>query len=211
VNCGAAGSWFRVPGSGFLVPGSAGSGFGVPDTRFLVPGSGFLVRRVQGSEFRNEEPEPGTAGTGTRNLGTGTAGTGTRNLGTRNQEPGTWNLRFPSSPEMFADPHVCGLRGLHQLRRLRRLHRLGHVAAPVLTFAHEFTGRGAWRSRVHRGRREPSILLLLLAGVAVFAFVKVMSAASRRRSLAEKIFFGALLIVLGAVVVSFRRSSARYR
>jgi hypothetical protein len=133
------------------------------------------------------------------------------NLGTWNQEPGTRNFRFPSSPEMFAAPHVCGLRGLHQLRRLRRLHRLGHVADPVLTFAHEFTGRGAWRSRVRRGRREPSILLLLLAGVAVFAFVKVMSAASRRRSLAEKIFFGALLIVLGAVVVSLRRSSARYR
>jgi hypothetical protein len=112
---------------------------------------------------------------------------------------------------MFAAPHLSGFHGLHRFRRLRRLHRLGHIADPVLTFTRDFTGGGAWRPQRRRQHREPPILLLLLAGLAVFAFVKVMSAANRRRSLAEKVFFGALLVLLGAVVLSFQRSSARYR
>jgi hypothetical protein len=108
---------------------------------------------------------------------------------------------------MFA--HLHGFHGLH---RPQRLDRLAHVADPALAFAEGFTRRGAWRrrSRVRR-RREPPMVLLLLAGLAVFAFVKVMSAARGRRSTVEKVLLAALLLALGVVVLSFRRSSARYR
>ena len=60
-------------------------------------------------------------------------------------------------------------------------------------------------------RRGPSVLRLLLAGLAVVALVKVMSAATgRQRSTAEKLVLGGLVVLLGAVVLSFRRSGRRF-
>jgi hypothetical protein len=97
------------------------------------------------------------------------------------------------------------------LQRFHELGRLGHIANPVLAFADDITGR-PWARRGFRPRRRgPSVALLLLAGLAVFAFVKVMSAASRqgRRSTGEKIVLGALLLALGAILLSFRRSAVR--
>ena len=102
---------------------------------------------------------------------------------------------------------------MHRLQRLNRLHRLGHVANPVLRFADDLTGRGAWRRQ--RGfrprRRGPSMVTLLLAGLAVLTLVKVMSVANGRRSTAEKVLLGGLIVLLAAVVLKFRRSFARYR
>ena len=112
---------------------------------------------------------------------------------------------FPSS-----SPHVIAprLHGLHSLQRLNRLHELSHVADRFTRFGDDFTGR--WRSRAYRRQRGPSIAALLLAGVAVFAFAKVMSIASgRRRSTAEKLALGAALLLLGAVLMSFRRRAVR--
>jgi hypothetical protein len=81
----------------------------------------------------------------------------------------------------------------------------------MTAFADDFTRNGRWRTPFHaRPRRGPSIARLLLAGLAVFAFVKLMSAVNgRSRSTAEKVLLGALLVAVGAVVMSFRRSSRR--
>jgi hypothetical protein len=101
---------------------------------------------------------------------------------------------------------------LHRLHRVHRLGRLGHIADPVLAFAGDITSNRPWARRGLRPRRSaPSIARLLLAGLAVFAFVKVMSAASRpeRRSTAEKIALGGLLLLLGAILLAFRRSAVR--
>lgn len=107
---------------------------------------------------------------------------------------------------------LARLHGFNGLHRLHRLDRLAHVADPVVAFADDFTRRGTWRLRSRvRQRREPSMALLLLAGLAVFAFVKVMSAARGRRSTVEKVVLAALLLALGVVVLSFRRSTSRYR
>lgn len=63
-------------------------------------------------------------------------------------------------------------------------------------------------------RPQPRLSLgrVLLAGLAVFAFVKLMSAANRsNRSKAATIVLGVLLVAVGAIVMSFRRSAARAR
>jgi hypothetical protein len=58
----------------------------------------------------------------------------------------------------------------------------------------------------------PSLPRLLLAGLAVVAFVKLMSAANASsRSRARTITLGILLLAVGAVVMSFRRSARRHR
>jgi hypothetical protein len=112
---------------------------------------------------------------------------------------------------------LSGLRGLHGLHRLHHLHRLHRLhrsgrLADVLDFAHGIGSRGArGRHRVGR-RREPSIVWLLLAGLAVLGFAKLMTVANgRERSTGEKVVLGALLVLLGVIVLSFRRSAARYR
>jgi hypothetical protein len=109
---------------------------------------------------------------------------------------------------MFA-PHLYGLRRFHRLH----LHRLGHIAGPVLEFTDGLARRSGWGPRrgFRAARRGPSMVTLLLAGLAVLALVKVMSAAGGRRSRAEKLVLGGVIVVLAAVVMSFRRSSARYR
>lgn len=114
---------------------------------------------------------------------------------------------------------LCGLHGpprLHRLHRLRRLHRLHRLhrsgrLADVLDFANGI-GSGWARGHRVRRRREPSIVWLLLAGLAVLGFAKLMTVANgRERSTAEKVVLGGLLLLLGVVVLSFRRSAARYR
>jgi hypothetical protein len=77
---------------------------------------------------------------------------------------------------------------------LHRLHRLN------------------WLPRLMQARhqRQPSLALLLVAGLAVFAFVKLMSAANRpNRSRAEAVLMAALVIGVGAFLMSLRRRSAR--
>lgn len=108
---------------------------------------------------------------------------------------------------------ACGVYGLHRLHkrhRLQRLHRLERLA-PVLDFAAGIGGhqRRGWH---HRWRRQPSIVWLLLAGLAVVTLARVMTAASaRERTKTEQVLLAALVVLLGAVVLSFRRSGARYR
>ena len=73
------------------------------------------------------------------------------------------------------------------------------------------------RDLVHRPRvrhrlrhRGPSVLTLLLAGLAVFAFARLTSVATRnRRSVASRMLLGVLLLGLGAIVLAFRRSGRR--
>jgi hypothetical protein len=94
------------------------------------------------------------------------------------------------------------------MHRLHRLSRLAHVTDPVISFAGGITASRRWKRQVRR--REPSIAVLLMAGLAVFAFMKVLSASSRQgRSIPEKIALGALLLFLGAIMLSFRRTAVR--
>jgi hypothetical protein len=94
-----------------------------------------------------------------------------------------------------------------------RMHRFGRFD-DVADFANPFaTGRG-WRRRGFgfRRRRMPTAARILLAGLAVFAFVKLTSAISNsNRSTFEKVALGALLALVGAVLLSLRNSSRRYR
>jgi hypothetical protein len=82
----------------------------------------------------------------------------------------------------------------------------------MASFADNFAGSGPWQHRYQRPRRQgPSMLRLILAGLAVLAFAKVMSSANmRQRSTVEKWIIGAVLVALGAIVLSFRRSGRRY-
>jgi hypothetical protein len=100
------------------------------------------------------------------------------------------------------------LHGLHNLQRLHRLHELTHITDQFARFGDDFTGR--WQRRVHRRQRGPSFARLLLAGLAVFAFAKAMSMAlGRRRSTAEKLALGVVILLLGAVLMAFRRPAPR--
>ena len=52
------------------------------------------------------------------------------------------------------------------------------------------------------------MVTLLLAGLAVFAFVRLTSMGARRgRSSAERLLLGVLLVAVGAIALSFRRSA----
>ncbi len=66
------------------------------------------------------------------------------------------------------------------------------------------------RARDRRRHRGPSVLTLLLAGLAVFAFARLTTAATgNRRSVASRLLLGVLLLGLGAIVLAFRRSGRR--
>jgi hypothetical protein len=102
---------------------------------------------------------------------------------------------------VFPDLHRLG--GLH---RLHRLHRL--VDLPARIHVHKPWKRTSYR---HPSRSTPSIAHLLLAGLAVFAFVKLMSAANRpNRFRPRTLAIGILLLVVGAFVMSLRRSARRH-
>ena len=52
-------------------------------------------------------------------------------------------------------------------------------------------------------------LTVALAGLVVFALIKLANASGRSRSTAEKVGIGALILVLGALLASLRRSASR--
>ncbi|MNC87213.1 hypothetical protein D3C83_29180 [compost metagenome] len=105
-----------------------------------------------------------------------------------------------------------GVHGLHRLHRLDRLNRLQRLQrlAPVLDFATVIGGKRT-RARYRPRRRQPSIVWLLVAGLAVITLAKVMTASWQQRSKTERMLLAGLLVLLGLVVLSFRRSAARYR
>jgi hypothetical protein len=99
----------------------------------------------------------------------------------------------------------CGRR----MHRLHRLHHLGGIGR-VTAFADDLHRFGPWGRRRHGRRRAPSIVLLLIAGLAVYAFVRLTDASHQpRRTRGEKLLLAALLVVAGAVVLSLHRSRAR--
>jgi hypothetical protein len=102
--------------------------------------------------------------------------------------------------------HFARLGGLHQLHRLHRLHRLVDVPARIVRSPRP------WRRAFGAAPRTgPSVGRLLLAGLAVFAFVKLMSAASRpNRSRPSALVTSVLLLAVGALVISLRRSARRH-
>lgn len=129
-------------------------------------------------------------------------------------EPGTAGARIVRSmpgPSLTGTSLLLGHGGrsglyrLHRLRRLHRLHRLESLPDVGATIARH-------RGWARRARTGPSVVWLLLAGAAVLAFVRVATAVGRsRRSSTERVLLVGLLLLLGLVVLSFRRSGARYR
>jgi hypothetical protein len=99
-------------------------------------------------------------------------------------------------------------------RHLRhRMHGFGRVG-DVVGLAAPFRTRRAWRRGGFgvRRRRTPTAVKILLAGLAVFAFAKLISAFNRStRSTFEKVALGALVAVVGAFLLSLRNSSRSYR
>ena len=60
--------------------------------------------------------------------------------------------------------------------------------------------------------RAPAAALILLAGLAAFAYARLFTAANRStRSRVEKALLGLGLAAVGALLLSLRRSGARYR
>jgi len=106
---------------------------------------------------------------------------------------------------------------LHRLSRVHRLRHLGDVAGFGMPLGSRFGGwsrssrRGPFGSSRRRARGGPSAAKILLAGLAVFALVRLMANEGRMRSTAEKLVIGVLVAVLGAVLLSLRRSTAAYR
>jgi hypothetical protein len=94
-----------------------------------------------------------------------------------------------------------------------RMHRFGRFDG-MTGFAGPFRAHRAWRRGGFgfRRRRTPAAVKILLAGLAVFAFVKLTAAANRsNRSAFEKIALGALVALVGAYLLSLRNSSRQYR
>lgn len=104
-------------------------------------------------------------------------------------------------------------RARHRLHRLHRLDRLNGLRQ-VVGFADDIHAHGPWRhfgSR-RRARTGPSLGLILLAGLAVFAFLKLTTAADGpNRARLEKITLAALALLVGAILLSLVRSARRYR
>jgi hypothetical protein len=109
----------------------------------------------------------------------------------------------------------------HRLHRLSRVHPWADLAG-WSSYAMPFGGAfvPGFRSRYRRGframgrrqRRGPSAFKILLAGLAVFALVRLMSQDSQRtRTTGEKLVIGVLVAGLAAMLLSLRRSTARYR
>jgi hypothetical protein len=101
-------------------------------------------------------------------------------------------------------------RARHRLHRLHRLNGLQQVVG----FADDIHAHGPWRYFGSRRQsvRGPSLGLILLAGLAVFAFLKLTAAADRpNRSTLEKIALAALALLAGAFLLSLVRSARRYR
>jgi hypothetical protein len=97
-------------------------------------------------------------------------------------------------------------------RRLRRFDgwsRFGDLGV----FAGDLGGHRSWRRPYGRRRRArgPSAFTILLAGLAVFALVRLLTASNRPNlSTAQKVALGALVLLVGSVLLSLRRSARRY-
>jgi len=97
--------------------------------------------------------------------------------------------------------------------RVRRRFRRFDARAEEGPFAAPF-GAHAWTPRAFRRRRRHSAALtILLAGLAIVAFGKLLSAMNRPdRSRAQRIGLGALAAIMGALLLSLRgRYGRRYR
>jgi hypothetical protein len=95
---------------------------------------------------------------------------------------------------------------LHRLHRFARFHEFGDVGDGA-RWDRSWRGFGARR---HRARR-PSVFGILLAGLAVFALVKLWTASNRPNlSTAQKLVIGALVAIVGGWLLSLRRSAKRY-
>jgi hypothetical protein len=134
----------------------------------------------------------------------------------------------------------CGSHRLHRRHRLHRLHRLsqwrnvpggfgnwGNVAGGFSNWGNAAGSFGSWgnlagglgsfrrrRPRPFRAQRSrgPGAVRILLAGLAVFAFTRLMAFQDRPNlSKAEKTVLGVALAAVGALLLSLRRSTARYR
>ena len=93
------------------------------------------------------------------------------------------------------------------------MHRFGRFG-DMSDFGGPFAGRRAWRRGGYgfRRRRTPTAVKLLLAGLAVFAFVKLTGVQRQsNRSAFEKVALGALIAIVGAYLLSLRNSSRQYR
>jgi hypothetical protein len=119
----------------------------------------------------------------------------------------------------------------HRVRRLHRLHRLGNLGygyggygggygswanfGDFSGLGTDSAGFGRARRRLFGGRRRRRGLgaaRILLAGLAVFLFARLLSAANgSNRSTAEKVLLGMGLAAVGALLLSLRRSAARSR
>ena len=98
----------------------------------------------------------------------------------------------------------------HSRFRSRRFGAFDYSAG----FADPFGTRRRWGRGGFgfRRRRMPTAARILIAGLLVYAFVKLTSAIGRsNRTTYEKVALGALLAVVGAALLSLRNSSQRYR
>jgi len=103
--------------------------------------------------------------------------------------------------------------------RLRRFDRWSHFGGPGL-FAGDLGGHRSWRRPYGRWRRAygrrrrargPSAFTILLAGLAVFALVRLLTASNRPNlSTAQKVVLGGLVLFVGSILLSLRRRARRY-
>src|SRR5262245_22292412 len=114
-------------------------------------------------------------------------------------------LWLPSFSEMFRTRHAR-----HRFHRFGRFGRFQDIGGFGGAFGsnRSWTGgsQGSWRRT-----RGPTAVQVLLAGLAVFAFGKLLSAINRpNRSTAEKLGLGALLAMVGVWLLSYRNPARRY-
>jgi len=96
---------------------------------------------------------------------------------------------------------------------LRRRHRFGSRSglSSFGAWGDPLHHRSAWGGvRPWRRSRRPTWLTVALAGLVVFALIKLATASGRSRSTAEKLGIGALILVLGGLLASLRRSASRH-
>jgi hypothetical protein len=108
--------------------------------------------------------------------------------------------------------HWHGRRSRHHFGRFDDVSGFGDVLGTKYWAGGWGHGwRNGWSSG-YRRRRGSTAARILLAGLAVFAFVKLLSLLNRsNRSTAEKVGLGALLAMVAAVLLSLRGSGRRYR
>ena len=102
------------------------------------------------------------------------------------------------------------LRSVYRPHSFHRWHRLGDFSSACRGFG--CYSRRWPRAVSRKPRREPLAALILLAGLAAFAYAWLATAAHRpTRTKAEKIMLGLGIAAVGMLLLSLRRSAARYR